>query len=370
MDQSRSFDAARPDPGAPAPAPATDGVAAVAAARDTLDRLEADLDAIEAAIEHLESTDERPGPDASVWTEPMERPLQSGAPPREEQSMGFALDKLGQWTEGPEFTVDADRTKAYAAATNDPIPAHVDGEVAPPVFAVVPIWDTMAGTMATVVSPDIILLVVHGEQDMRFHRPITPGMVLRSKAAPVGVHVKPNGTTVVVKVETSDQTGALVVEQYMTSFFRGVSEGESAGEEAPEHKLTAETKATPPVATVTQTLDSDQTYRYAEASGDHMPIHLDAEVARSVGLPGIIIHGLCTMAFTSVAAVQELCGGDSAKLRRLAVRFSRPVLPGQQITTTFWAAGGRGGSRVFGYETRNGDGDVVIKDGLVEVAGA
>jgi acyl dehydratase len=51
------------------------------------------------------------------------------------------------------------------------------------------------------------------------------------------------------------------------------------------------------------------------------------------------------------------------------VRFSRPVLPGQEITTTFWAAGDAGGNPVFGYETRNGDGDVVIKDGLVEVAG-
>ena len=39
--------------------------------------------------------------------------------------MGFALEKLGQWTEGPEFKVEADRTKAYAAATNDPNAAHV-----------------------------------------------------------------------------------------------------------------------------------------------------------------------------------------------------------------------------------------------------
>ncbi|MBK5289517.1 MAG: MaoC family dehydratase N-terminal domain-containing protein [Acidimicrobiia bacterium] len=283
--------------------------------------------------------------------------------------MGFGIDKLGLWTEGPEFKVDADRTKAYAAATNDTLPAHVNGEVAPPVFAVVPIWDTMAGAMAGIVPPEVLMLVVHGEQDMRFHQPIVPGSVLTSKAAPIGVHVKPNGTSVVVKVETHDEGGDLVVEQYMTSFFRGVSDGDSAGEEAPAHKLDAATTATEPVASVSQKLDTDQTYRYAEASGDQMPIHLDEEIAKSVGLPGIIIHGLCTMAFTSVAAVQELCAGDSAKLRRLAVRFSRPVLPGQEITTTFWAAGNNGGNPVFGFETRNGDGDVVIKDGLVEVAG-
>ncbi len=282
--------------------------------------------------------------------------------------MGFAIEKLGQWTEGPEFKVDAERTKAYAAATNDPIPAHLSGEVAPPVFAVVPIWDTIAGAMAAVVPPEVLMLVVHGEQDMRLYKQMTPGMVLSSRAAPVGIHVKPNGTTVVAKVETRDQAGDLVAEQYMTSFFRGVSDGESAGEEAPKHKLDGPTKAGEPVGTITQQLDPDQTYRYAEASGDNMPIHLDAEIAKSVGLPGIIIHGLCTMAFTSWGAIQVVADGDPSKLKRLAVRFSRPVLPGQTITTTFWRAGEADGNAVFGFETRNGDGEVVIKDGLAEIS--
>ena len=340
-----------------------------------LDSLEAELADIEGVVERIESgdldaaevaVDVRADVDQSMG---QSGPLQSDPPPAREHAMGFGIDKLGLRTEGPEFKVEADRTKAYAAATNDTIAAHVAGEIAPPVFAVVPIWDTMAGAMTAIVPPEVLMLVVHGEQDMRFHKPIVPGAVLRSSAAPIGVHVKPNGTSVVVKVETLDEAGDLVVEQYMTSFFRGVSDGEGAGEDAPTHKLDGATKAGDPVATVTQTLDTDQTYRYAEASGDTMPIHLDAEIAKSVGLPGIIIHGLCTMAFTSVAAVQELCGNDSRKLRRLAVRFSRPVLPGQEITTTFWAAGDNGGNPVFGFETRNGDGQVVIKDGLVEIAG-
>ena len=330
-----------------------------------LDSLEVELAEIEQAVERIEAGET----EADAHSAGAAGPLQSGPPPGEEHHVGFGIDKLGQWTEGPEFKVEADRTKAYAAATNDPIAAHAAGELAPPVFAVVPIWDTMAGAMAGIVPPEVLMLVVHGEQDMRFHQSILPGSVLRSKAAPIGVHVKPNGTSVIVKVETHDESGTLVVEQYMTSFFRGVSDGDGAGDEAPAHKLSAATKSSDPVATVTQTLDTDQTYRYAEASGDQMPIHLDAEIAKSVGLPGIIIHGLCTMAFTSVAAVQELCGGDSGNLRRLAVRFSKPVLPGQEITTRFWAAGDRDGNPVYGFETRNGDGEVVIKDGLAEVAG-
>lgn len=283
--------------------------------------------------------------------------------------MAFAVDKLDQWSEGAEFKVEADRTKAYAAATNDPIAAHRDGKVAPPVFAVVPIWDTMTGGMAGVVPPEALPFVVHGEQDMFFRKPITPGTLLRSKAAPIGIHVKPNGTSVVVKVETRDEAGDLVVEQYMTSFFRGVSDGDSGGQEAPAHKLSGTAKSDDPVATVSQHLDDDQTFRYSDASGDTMPMHLDAEFAKSVGLPGIIIHGLCTMAFTSWAAIESLAGGDSTRLRRLAVRFSRPVLPGQDITTSFWKLGESSGVTSYGFETRNDAGDVVIKDGLAEIAG-
>ncbi|MCZ7527657.1 MAG: MaoC/PaaZ C-terminal domain-containing protein [Acidimicrobiia bacterium] len=281
--------------------------------------------------------------------------------------MGFALERVGRWTEEQAFEVEADRARAYAAATNDPVPAHVTGELAPPVFAVVPIWPVLAEAVAAVTPLEVMLQAVHGEQDLHLHRPIVPGATLRSRAAPVGIHVKPSGTAVVTRTETRDEQGALVNEQWSVSFVRGVGDGESVGETAPPHRFPDDLRGTEPLAEVRQRLDDDQTFRYAEASGDHMPIHLDDTVARSVGLPGIIVHGLCTMAHTSWAAVTELAGGDPARLRRLAVRFSKPVLPGQEITTRFWVAGQRDGRALFAYETTNADGDVVVRDGLAEV---
>jgi acyl dehydratase len=281
--------------------------------------------------------------------------------------MEFALDKIGKWSEEQEFKVEAERIKAYAAATNDPIPAHTKGEVAPPVFAVIPIWEAMGGAVGLVTPAEAMPFVVHGEQDMHFHRPIVPGMVLRSKAAPVGVHVKGSGTTVVTQMQTRDADGELVNEQFSVTFFRGVSEGESAGEPAPSHGFPEQVRSAEPVAVVSQTFDDDQTYRYSEASGDTVPIHLDDEFAKSVGLPGIIIHGLCTMAFTSWAAVENLAGGDTARLRRLAVRFSKPVLPGQEITTRFWNRESSDGATAYAFETASSGGDVVIKDGVAEI---
>jgi acyl dehydratase len=47
---------------------------------------------------------------------------------------------IGQWTEPDTFEVTAERIAQYAAATNDPIPAHLSGDVAPPVFAIVPVF--------------------------------------------------------------------------------------------------------------------------------------------------------------------------------------------------------------------------------------
>lgn len=282
--------------------------------------------------------------------------------------MVIATDRIDTWTPEHEFRVDAERTKEYAAATNDPARAHLDGELAPPVFAVVPVWDTLTEALTGSVPEEVMLAVLHGEQDIRWHRPVRPGDVLRSRARVVGVQVKRSGTTVVTHCESRDADGQPVVDQHFVTFFRGVTEGESAGEPAPDHKLTAEHKEQEPAATVTQHVDEDQTHRYARASGDHNPIHLDDEVARSVGLPGIINHGLCTMAFTSWGAIRELAGGDPARLRRLAVRFSQPVLPGQDITTTFWRRGELDGRIVYGFETRNPDGEPVIKDGLTEIA--
>jgi acyl dehydratase len=282
--------------------------------------------------------------------------------------MQFAIEKVGQWTDEQEFKVDAERTKQYAAATNDPIPQHANGELAPPVFAVVPIWDVMGSVVGEVTPAEAFPFVVHGEQDMYFHQPIVPGVVLRSRAAPLGVHVKQSGTTVVSRIETRDEHGGLVNEQYSVTFFRGVTGGEGKGDAAPEHRFPDELRDTDPIAIAEQTFDMDQTYRYSAASGDNVPIHLDDEFAKSVGLPGIIIHGLCTMAFTSWAAIGELAAGEPELLKRLAVRFSKPVLPGETITTRFWSTGERNGNTVYAFETVNPAGNAVIKDGVAEIA--
>ncbi len=283
-------------------------------------------------------------------------------------TQGFNADALDKWTDEVRYAVDAEKTIAYAKATNDQNPRHLSGELAPPVFAIVPLWNTLGPAILDVVPAEALMTVLHGEQDMNFHQPIRPGMEIVSKAKPVGIHSAPNGVSVNTWIECRTAEGELVNEHWMTSFFRGVQDDTEAGESAPSHKVDPTDRSADPVATVQQTFDEDQTFRYSDASGDLVPIHLDDELAKSIGLPGIIIHGLCTMAFNSRAVIDATCGGDPERLKRLAVRFSKPVLPEQEMTTRIWSAPQSNGNDAFAFESETDGGTVVIKDGLAEVA--
>jgi 3-hydroxybutyryl-CoA dehydratase len=78
-----------------------------------------------------------------------------------------------------------------------------------------------------------------------------------------------------------------------------------------------------------RTCDRYRPVYYAAASGDFNPIHIDAETAAQAGLGGVILHGMCTMAWAVEAAVNHL--GDPGALKKVRVRFSRPVVPGDTV---------------------------------------
>ncbi|MFD9888568.1 MaoC/PaaZ C-terminal domain-containing protein [Amycolatopsis sp. NPDC059027] len=283
------------------------------------------------------------------------------------EELRFDPSGLDKWTEENRFEVTRERLVEYAKATNDPIERHLAGEVASPVFAIVPVFQSLLEPALEVVPPSLFGNVLHGEQDFRFHRPIRPGDKLVSRGKMIGYQGLPKGTRATVYLETRDEDGELVNEQYVMFFVRGFDTGEERGILAPEHKFDEALRANSAAGKVSQHVDDDQTFRYGPAAGDPMPIHLDEEIAKASGLPGIIAHGLCTMAFTSWALLTEVAGSDVDRLRRIAVRFAKPVLPGQDLSTTIWRAGSADGVTSYAYETKVGD-TVVISDGLAEIS--
>jgi acyl dehydratase len=102
------------------------------------------------------------------------------------------------------------------------------------------------------------------------------------------------------------------------------------------------------------TPDKYLTVRYAGASGDFNPIHIDEEFAKAVGLPGRILHGLWTMA--QVARAQTDAAGGPEKLRRLSVQFRGMGLPEQEVLVS--------------GTVREGDGGRLIVDTVAEQSGA
>jgi acyl dehydratase len=83
------------------------------------------------------------------------------------------------------------------------------------------------------------------------------------------------------------------------------------------------------IPTLSVTPDKYLTARYAGASGDFNPIHIDEEFARAVGLPGRILHGLWTMA--QVARAETDAAGGPEHLKRLSVQFRGMGLPEQEV---------------------------------------
>ncbi len=280
--------------------------------------------------------------------------------------MALPLDKLG--TVYPERVepIDPERARAYADATNDPNEAYRSGKLAPPLFGVVPTWEAMGLAAGDVVPAEALMMVVHGEQDMHFHRPLVPGRSLATRAQAHSVRVGPSGTRFTILVRSTDaEGGEAVLDQYVTLFIRGMTGGGSAGPDKPSHTFPEGARSSP-VGSHTVHVDEDQTYRYRDASGDQMPIHVDEDFARSVGLPGIIAHGLCVMAMCGQAVIRLAAGDDPARLARLAVRFGGFVFPGNDLVTTVYDAGRVDGGHAYAFEASSG-GRTVITHGRAEV---
>jgi acyl dehydratase len=301
----------------------------------------------------------------------------------------FDLSVVDRWSDEHAFEVTPDAVRAYADAVGGPSP----------VFAVVPAMDLVFAVAETAAPPDLRARVVHGQQDLVFHKPLPVGEKVTVRAAVVGLHGKRSGTTATIQVRTRDSGGDLLNEQYVTEFYRGVPTDLSVGVAAP--RLPSEPPAGPPLREAAYRLELDLPSRYADASGDHNPIHLDDEVARAAGLPGVIVHGLASLAIAArivLAAAGASAGGvssagvssagvssagvssagvssaggssaggsfvglDEARLSRLSCRFTRPIAPGDTLTTRVWAEGA-----TYRFDGVDGAGATVLGAGVAEL---
>jgi acyl dehydratase len=126
----------------------------------------------------------------------------------------------------------------------------------------------------------------------------------------------------------------------------------------------AEFSSGEPIPQVRITPDKYLTNRYAGASGDFNPIHIDEEFARAVGLPGRILHGLWTMA--QVARAETEAAGGPARLRRLSVQFRGMGVPEHEVVVSGTVREVVGGKAVVDTVAEQ-DGKQIIRNAEAEL---
>ena len=213
-------------------------------------------------------------------------------------------------------------------------------------------------------------LLLHGSQEITLHAPLAPAGELVVSSEVADIQDKGDGKNAIVMLRargTDPKTSELVVETLATFVIRGAGgfggvQGErAAAPEFPDRE--------PDFSTAMPTRE-DQPLIY-RLSGDRNPLHSDPWFAQNLaGFPKPIMHGLCTYGFAGRALVADLGDGDASRITGINARFTKPVFPGETLTTSVWRT--EPGTAVFRTEAAGIDGAdsrVVLDDGVVSYTG-
>jgi len=208
------------------------------------------------------------------------------------------------------------------------------------------------------------MMLLHGEQRLRVHKPLPPEGRILTSARCLSVIDKGAGKGALLNIECTisdaakgDRYSTLIT----TLFCRGDGgfDGPAEGALMPHEIPTGPHDKEVPLKT-----RPDQAILY-RLTGDRNPLHIDPAIAAQAGFEKPVLHGLCTYGFACRAVLQAYCDLDPARIKSFDVRFSSPVFPGETIVTRMWK---RGSSVSFecGVAERS---VTVIRNGCAELAG-
>jgi len=267
---------------------------------------------------------------------------------------------------GTPLVVRYEHAESYAKATNDENPRYFRGKTdqmeTPPVLAVRYHFDLLTKVLSDPAIEVDMMRLVHGEQEMIFHQPLRPGDVIAPKAAIHAVEHKDSGSLLTIRFRLMRE-GELANEAFAGYFVRRAGAGgkkkkkesPAPGIDAPDFEESIEVRP-------------DQSREYAAASLDTNPIHVNEDIAKAAGFKGVILHGLCTLAFASQAVVNRVAEGDPTRLASIRARFSKPVLMGDVLVTRGKVVRSDGGTTEVAFEMFNQDHVPVITMGRAKVS--
>jgi len=197
-------------------------------------------------------------------------------------------------------------------------------------------------------------LMVHGEQGIELYDEIPPDGEIESVGRITGIYDK--GSAAVLEFEstaTNVATGKPLLKTSMSLFCRG--EGGWGGDRGPSEKIPFPERD--PDKKITYKTRDDQALTY-RLSGDRNPLHSDPSFAAMGGFEKPILHGLCSWGFTGRALLHALCDSDVSRFKSMKSRFSKPVMPGDELTISMWVDGNKAQ-----FMTTNQNGEKVIDQG-------
>lgn len=274
--------------------------------------------------------------------------------------------------------VTADDVRRFAEAIGDTNPIFLDPAAAERAgFRAIPATPTFVTrfqiSFAEAGLDPARSQVLHAEQEYEYARPLYAGetFTARYRIASMRQSARGGGMTIMSIEQHGEVAGEHVVTGRATLIVRdsppqGADAAASAGKPA---RPAAEPQGEA-IPSLTKYVTQQQIDAYADVSGDHNPIHLDPDVARSVGLDGTIAHGMLNMAFLGQMLTDWLSarGASGGWVRRLHVRFQAMVRPGDMLTCRgVLGEQGEQGQRVevwidnqHGERVITGDADVIL----------
>jgi acyl dehydratase len=190
-----------------------------------------------------------------------------------------------------------------------------------------------------------LVKMLAAEQSTEIHRPLDAAATIKSQMTVEMLHDKGEGrgALMTMKRALSDaETGEPIADVRITVFLRGDGGYGGPSDPAPTPHMLPDRAAD--VVAAYQT-SPDQAVLYRLASGDLNPIHIDESVASAAGLPGPILHGLCSYGIACRHVLGAVANNDPATIQRFDARFTSPVYPGDLIVTEIWKGEGEASFR-------------------------
>jgi len=182
-------------------------------------------------------------------------------------------------------------------------------------------------------------MVLHGEQGLILHRPLSAEGTVRGRTRVTRIIDKGPGKGALVYSERNivdDTSGEPIATLTSTSFCRADGGfGGSAEKPPPPHPIPSR-----PPQHVVELGTLPQSALVYRLNADYNPLHADPDLARAAGYPRPILHGLFTFGVAAHALVRAVCGYDASRLASFEARFSSPAFPGETISVDIWQEGG------------------------------